>query len=396
MTLRCKNIVKIFLLLFLIDMFVFPVVLKQTIPYVTELTIVASIGVILFDCRGNKDLFNKIFVTVSPMLIYTLYAFAVGCVLMFLNNYDISLIFPLAEMILLMIIVVYVIFADGNINYIAFLGIFLSLVLGLYTIINMDTLMDSLNDRLSLSGNMSSNTTGLLMIFGVLSTYLIKSRFINKYVKLLVNVLCISVIILTASRQSLLLCALIYGIWLLRVFHDRKASGGKIKLSTLNFAVVACILVLGFFSTDMPEQLAETKMFYRIIGDNSATSVSDNARSLMYEIGMNTFFDSPFVGCGYNDLPSYTHSTYMEILGGTGLIGFLLFYIPLFQKIHKYILRLKSGGMNADRTAFDVLMVVIVLFVMMFFRAIHYYIISQIMLTIVFAGEYLVGNKNDT
>lgn len=393
MTLKYKSVVKFLLLFFLVDMFVFPALFSKTIPLVTEGTMILSLIVIFFDCIDQEKLWNQIINSIFPMIVYVMYAVACGFLFMLINDYDISLVIPAVEMIAIMIIVTYITLQDGNMDYIAFVGIILAGTLGVYTLFNLDTLIRSLNDRLALSGNMSSNTTGLLMFFGVLSTYIIKNKYINSYVKLFVNILCVVVIVLTSSRQSLLLVGIVYVFWLLRVLKNNQMLKGKIKWQSVVFMAVVLSLAIYAIYAGVLDQFFETKLFNRLNENNTATSVSDNARMNLYKLGFEEFFDSPILGCGYNDLSSYTHSTYTEVLGGTGMIGFVLFYFPIFNGFWKMMTKTKSLSENEKKVRTNILLMTILLFVMMIFRAVHYYIVSQILLTWVISGSYLINNS---
>lgn len=387
MTLKIKNIVKFFLLVFLTDMFLLPVLLKRTLPMVTEITTLGSIAIIFLECLVDNRLFNQIFKSVLPMVMFFVYLIVSSMILLFVNNYDVSAIFSVVEMIALMIIVMYIVFSDGDMDYIAFLGIFLSVVLGVYTLFNRDALMDTLNNRLELAGNLTPNATGLIMSFGVLGTYLIKGKIFKWPVKLLVNLLCVYVIILTASRQSILVVGVIYGLWLLHVWKGSKNQGNKKKIVLLAVSLFVVVVAVGLLYSGALDWILRTKLFDRVNDTDAATTVSDQARNGLYKIGIKTFLASPLIGCGYANIGVYTHSTYMEILGGTGLIGTVIFYFPMFALLAKTIKKLKVDDTKIRRIVIDTLVMIIVLFVMMFFRMINNYIASQIILALAYAGN---------
>ncbi len=397
MTLKLKNIVKILLALFLVDMFIFPVLLKRTFPMVTEITTILSIAMVFLECIYNRSLFDQIWKVIMPMMVFVGYLLVSGCILMVTRDYDITQMISAIEMVALMIIVAYIVLVDGNFNYIAFLGIGMSVILSIYTVLNRDVLIDTLNDRLELSGTLSPNTTGLMMTFGVLGTYLIKSKYLKNPVKIIINVLCVYVIILTASRQALLITAAIYFCWFWRGIKMGKTLSRKKKAVVFFGAIAAVALVVYVISSGALVWILETKLFNRVNNNDAGTVLSDQVRANLYRYGLREFLDSPLIGCGYDNLEQYTHSTYIEILSGTGMLGTLVFYSPLLYLVWKSARKLKYVEGAVKNVAFDTLVIMAVLFIMMFFRMINYYIISQMILTLVFAGDCLSDcvKKND-
>lgn len=389
MTLKIKNIVKFLLLVFLTDMFLFPVLLQRTLPMVTEITTFMSIGIIFLECLGNDRLFNQVFKAVVPMVVFFAYLIVSSMIHLLVDNYNVFLLFSVVEMIAMMVIVAYIVFSDGNMDYIAFLGIFLAVVLGLYTMFNRDALIDTLNNRLELAGNLSPNATGLIMSFGVLGTYLIKGKFFKGPVKLLINILCVYVIVLTASRQSLLIVGVIYVLWLSHAWRENKNQNSKRKSMFFIAGLVMIVVAVGVAYSGALDWMLKTKLFDRVNDTDAATTISDQARSGLYKIGIKTFLDSPLIGCGYANIGVYTHSTYMEILGGTGLLGTVVFYFPLFGVLGKTIKKLKVDDLSIRRIVIDTLVIIVVLFIMMFFRMINNYIASQMILSLAYAGDCL-------
>ncbi len=391
MRITAAALVKASLSLFLIEMFLFPALFHTSLPYVTELTTLFSLFMIVLDCFQRKDLFTNLFNGVKGMAVYVLYILYSGAVMMFTSRYSITKIVPAFEMIVLLIIVIYIAISDGNMEFIAFLGILMATVLGICGI----TQGEELNMRLELASNLSANVTGLLLIFGILCTYLTRSRFFNSYIKLAINIICLMAIVLTASRQALLLAAIIYVAWIIRtykIYRDPKKIG-KINPKGIVFVLVCVLVFFGLRSAGYFEELEATKLFDRLTGENVATEESDEARGRLYEVGWEAFIESPIFGCGYDNLKAYTHSTYMEVLGGTGLIGFMLFYFPFFGRIKKCIVGLRKQDPLRKGVYYDQLTIIIVLFAMMFFRAVHYYIVSQIIIGLIFTNAELLQDK---
>lgn len=301
--------------------------------------------------------------------------------------------FPYFKKTILVLIVVYIVFSDKSLEWILLVGITLATVLSVYSIMNVTSLMM----RLRLSDNVSENTAGLIFTFGVICTFLTRNSMFNKYIKFILNLLLISGIVLTGSRQAMLICSVIYFGWIIRIMLERKEQNRKSSVigKLLFFAFGACIVVL-LIDNGLIDTLKSTKFYLRITGSSSSTLISDNARKYLYKLGYDTFLDYPLFGCGYNTLAKYTHSTYMEVLGGTGIIGFIFFYFPFAKRIKNSVSKLKNSDINTKIAGLEKLVLILTLLVMMLFRAVHYYHISVIIIAIILIDVPKLVEENDT
>lgn len=374
------RIVKLCFTLFLLNLYILPGVFGTSLPRCTEVTTIISLGAIGLDFLISSVLTKRVLKTVSPMVVYLVYIAVSGLILAVFSHYEVLLLYPYVEKVIVATIVTYIIVKDGSGEYIFFLGILLATTVGIYV---LSSTVASFS-RLHLSGNLTPNSLGLLFTFGVISTFLTRKHYFNKYIKLILNLIFIFVIVLTASRQSLLIISIVYLGWFWRTrisVEDHKK--GSLKISSLVFACFCIGVVIYLLNSGVFDALEETKLFARLMGESDSTAVSDATRRNLYQVGMEAFYHSPFIGRGYNNLSTYTHSTYMEVLGGTGFIGLLLFYYPFIK--HFVLARRcykKSDVIEDKCLSVEKITLVIALFVMMFFRGIHYYIISCIIIAL--------------
>lgn len=190
------------------------------------------------------------------------------------------------------------------------------------------------------------NDVGLLItIASILSISkgLMNNRKIY-YVIFLINVI---VVILTGSRKSLILLILSLFI-LLFIKNSKKMSKLIISIFILSVFIVILIYVINTVPT-----------FYNIMGSRLASLLdglfgsgtdegSFNIRLTMIQVGIDLFNEKPFFGFGidnyrilFSRLPfgylTYSHSNFIELLVGVGILGTLSFYIAILYIVTRGI-----------------------------------------------------------
>ncbi len=376
-----KNAVKICFAVFLINLYVLQVVFDFSIPNCTQITNIIAVAMVLLEMLASKELTNKLIQTIMPMIVYFGYILISGIAIALFQSYDLSLVIPYAEKMLLALIISSIILNDFSGEYIYLLGIIIAAILGVFSLTNNV----SLAIRLRLSETVSENTAGLIFLFGIICTYLTKSRIMNSYVKLALNALFMTGIILTASRQAIILAFVVYLGWFIRANATRTMEkNGKVKARNIIFALFCFLAAIYLIYSGIFDLFQETKLYVRLTGGSQSTIISDNTRRYLYTLGIQTFLKNPIVGCGFNNLPQYTHSTYLEVLGGTGLIGFLVFYYPFIRKAFSWIRIAKRRDANSLVVSIEKITLLTVVFAMMLFRAVHYYNISIIIISLIF------------
>lgn len=205
--------------------------------------------------------------------------------------------------------------------------------------------------------------------------------------KLVINALYITVLVLTASRQSLLAIAIVYFSWLVcsRITEERHI----IRVRDVVFFSISFCLVIWLLSSDIFTIFERTKQYARLTGTSRSTTISDSTRTGLYEYGFQLFLSNPILGWGYRNIMHYTHSTYMEVLAGTGLMGFLLFYIPIIRLFSSTIANMrKSEEYNIKMYYCKRIVIFIVIFTIMLFRATHYYNIAILIMSMLYCDYY--------
>ena len=163
-------------------------------------------------------------------------------------------------------------------------------------------------------------------------------------------------------------------------------DGGKgFKVSDFIFLSVCLVGIIYAIHSNIFDVFEQMKLYSRITGHSRSTTISDQTRIYLYRLGWDAFLNSPFIGVGFNNLPSYTHTTYLEVLGGTGFLGTIIFYFPFVRLFLFCIKRIKSTQQEEIKKLYSKkITIIIVLLAMMLFRAVHYYIIPIVIIAIVF------------
>lgn len=167
----------------------------------------------------------------------------------------------------------------------------------------------------------------------------------NNLIRITLISLLIVGVFLTGKR-SLALCALSFPI--LIPFLTSRLSGKKIVISIIIFFI--CALSFSYF-INHPYEFIDNAMLRRFaesVIDLSMGGDVSSGRSDLYALAFNAFEDHPLLGIGPGQFIPYTkaytsvHNTYLEVLCEQGIVGTLLYIIPLLFCLFKTISLLRS------------------------------------------------------
>lgn len=148
-------------------------------------------------------------------------------------------------------------------------------------------------------------------------------------------VLCCFYLLLTGSKQGLLL---VFIFFILYTLINR--DGNSLKKIGILFAIVVLLLVLYEIILSVPQLYsafgARLEDFVNGIISGEADS-STNTRSELMLMALNMFFERPILGWGYYSVTAYTahvgyfistfaHSAYLETAADLGLVGLVTIY----------------------------------------------------------------------
>ena len=191
----------------------------------------------------------------------------------------------------------------------------------------------------TLSSYNNPNHLSLMLIIGIFAMVADYKKAKKYFLLTLFAVLiCGYAIILTGSKKALLSLGILVTLWLILYY----IGNGDKQFGLFSFRhlwrVLLVVAVLGAVVVYLNGSFMESSAFAKLDRMFSDAS-SEDIRSGMYAEGFEIFKENPMFGIGFRhfELVSssglYSHSTYIEILSCTGLIGAILFFIPILLAI---------------------------------------------------------------
>lgn len=202
------------------------------------------------------------------------------------------------------------------------------------------------------------------------------SRIVSKkkYKYIVFLLLMITCILLTGSRKALLL---VVASFLLIAFLRNKNSISKI----IKFILITVCLLLVFAYL-----IFEIPIFYQIIGrrfenlfdfigGKGTNEGSINIRYNMTKIGIDFFKEKPILGYGIDNYRylyagTYSHNNAVELMVGTGIFGFLVYYLMQLTVLKDLIKMLKDQRL---RNITHIFITILLSYILMTPGLIYYY-----------------------
>lgn len=188
--------------------------------------------------------------------------------------------------------------------------------------------------RYSLEVNANVVGMNAAFLFGMVS-YGAKEAQWKKWYYNLAAVIIALIALLTGSRKALMIILMFVAAFVFFWVPEKNMKKFMAKL-LVTLGVLAALVAL----------LMKVDVLYDTIGNRleslyqqwfmgEETDASAISRARMISIGMNIFKKKPWIGFGHNAFKmgsgydTYSHNNYVELLCSMGIIGTLLFYIPL-------------------------------------------------------------------
>ena len=192
--------------------------------------------------------------------------------------------------------------------------------------------------------NISANDVGALMAFGIIAVLLYGSNderpspVILTVFKSAIVIACGCVIFLAGSRKSII--AVILFLLLVILFCGVDFFRNVSMVRFLCLAVIISIAIF-FVYKQLWQYVEGTNLYTRTLGRGAeAAAASNDSRLDLYILALQEFMQHPLIGLGFNNFGNihgnYTHSTYVEPLACSGLIG-LLYLFPYARLFFKQL-----------------------------------------------------------
>lgn len=196
------------------------------------------------------------------------------------------------------------------------------------------------NTRQGLGGIEHPNTTGYNILLSIFSGVCLFEKAYQKKEKILLivgEIVLLIGVILTGSRKVLFI--IIIAAILLVISSSRNPLKTGFKL-----------LILGVFAFVLYQIIMNNTVTYNIIGNRieslfNGNDESSNGREGLVIDAIKVGFNS-IIGVGwgnyskYNTGGFYAHNEYCEVFAGIGMIGLLVYYVPIFNKAYHLLRRI--------------------------------------------------------
>lgn len=208
--------------------------------------------------------------------------------------------------------------------------------------------------ELESGASVSTNDIGAIMAFGcfaVLFAFGQKEHkgLIKTIIKIGYIIAAVSVIFLAGSRKSMLAIIIFFVLLFLLCAKDYFK-----KMSAVSVVIITLLLVLAAFFVYkyLIPMMEDTNLYVRVYGRGAERAAeSDEGRIGLYYDAINDFINHPLFGLGYNNFAvvhkNYSHSTYVEPLACSGIIGFL-YLAPYVMILVKQIKLIKLNKLNLE------------------------------------------------
>lgn len=308
------------------------------IPNGTTIFGLASVAFMLLDALNSGD--YKLFLDIRPEF-FTLIAFTIWCFLMtplaLSTSVSLKAATDFLQKMLFVFVVYYICRKDGSLRFITILFLAISIVAALISL----SMYGVVSDRLSLSENISINSTGNLMVLGTFCTlYLHKGKRWYSFTLLVgLIVLFAFIIALTGSRKSIFAVMILIGLYI--IIAPKKPL---VFTAQSFFSMIFLLVLVYILYTRVAPMISDTSLYARLFDEQVSQHAyaSNEGRIRFYELGWLDFIQNPISGLGINGFQvrhgNYSHSAYIEVLSGTGIIGAVLYftsYVSSFVKLWK-------------------------------------------------------------
>ena len=182
----------------------------------------------------------------------------------------------------------------------------------------------------------NSNGMAMLMIFSILASFIFLTRklhIINVVFQYINILLSLYIVMLTASRKGVIFSLMFIFLYIISSLINLRRL-----LSLVLIFVVCSILSVKYLDMDKIRESYSVveHRFYKLstgldnISSEGEINSSAKIRKYYIEEGISMFKERPLLGWGMNAFSifygTYSHCNYTEVLLGSGIIGFLLYY----------------------------------------------------------------------
>ena len=211
--------------------------------------------------------------------------------------------------------------------------------------------VELVSGRFSLSLWNNPNTLGFMLVMGIFS---IVYRFKPNIKWLIFNfpqiMLMMYGVIRTGSRKSLIAGMVLLILWIIETLKDLQETQDRLKTIIMLIIFLIMLFIGGryMFST-----YSQSRLAFRM--ENMLDDESNDNRINYYISAWRIFFNKPLLGGGldqfkyWSGIGGYAHSTYAEAIADFGLIGCIIYFIPILGAGIELIEKVASSECSCQR-----------------------------------------------
>lgn len=193
----------------------------------------------------------------------------------------------------------------------------------------------------------NSNSVGMSLSYSaIIASYFLlnikdyKSKRMKRIPYVFIILLTSSMALLSGSRKALAI--LLFGFLIMFYFGNNKGDlFSKLKKATFVILILSVFYIVLKNVSIFHVIGGRTQLLIDGVVNGQSYDHSTEARVSLINRGFNAFLSHPFLGQGpyssYNYFGTYSHNNFIEVLMNTGVIGFILFYIPYYKTSVKLV-----------------------------------------------------------
>lgn len=269
---------------------------------------------------------------VKMYVIFGVYAMLTGIVVSVDKGQFLSSAFTYISFTLVAFEVWYISFRKNNSKWILDYIYALALLCAVTTIFNgQDYMTEVVVTTMSEFNN--PNTLGVLMYVGIFTVVLQKEALEKYFILRYLSVFAfLYVILLTGSRKAFFAGIGLFLLWIVEYLREKKKEKTTIKTSFIIIIIILSIIVALNYMVNVYIGTTGFERLFLLFKEGGTSE-----RVQLIKSAVQYWKQSPIFGIGLdqfkivNSKEYYSHSTYAEILSCTGIIGCLIFFIPLLK-----------------------------------------------------------------
>ena len=296
----------------------------------------------------TRRIFSAVHPVVKILIVYGVFAFFSGLIVATDRSLFVSSMITYFEFIIVLLDCSIISYRDESWEWILGPIVIVAFVCMVQTIFWGQPYFNSGVVATTMSPQNNPNSLAHVILMGMYALVATRKRAMNRFVfKGVLMLVFIYVIFLTGSRKFLLSAGIFLLLWVYALLTDKGEEGIAKKL-TIFLGIVACCIAGGWYITKYYLGSDTFLRMMKLFSDDE----SNFKRITMYTDGITLWKDHPILGIGFNQyrvfsqFGTYSHSTYIEVLSCTGIIGLFILFVPLIRYFFGIIrnLRTRNAG----------------------------------------------------